>query len=268
MRENGMKSLWRTGATTIGAWLCMPSSFSAEVVAHAGYDYVCIDTQHGLIGFETALHMLQAISTTGTTPIVRVPSNEFGIINKMLDAGAMCIIVPMVNTPEEARRAVEACRYHPEGARSYGPTRAAYYAGSDYFRRANAEVACIPMIETQQAVARVDEILSVPGIDAAYVGPADLSITLGERPAPDNGGAFEEARLRIAAACAQHGVVAGIHANSSLVAKHQSAGYRMITVVMDYTVLTAGMAVELQHSREGAGLAPAAVPDQTSGLTA
>src|SRR5207344_2753017 len=107
---------------------------------------------------------------------MRVPWNEFGIINKVLDAGAMGIVIPMVNSPEEANATVSACRYFPDGARSYGPARPYWYAGADYFEHANEEIACIPMIETAQAVERVDDIMSVPGIDAVYVGPADLSV--------------------------------------------------------------------------------------------
>ena len=158
--------------------------------------------QHGVIDYQVAVTMLLALSTGDCTPIVRVPWNEPGIIGKMLDAGAMGIIIPMVNSVDEARAAVAACRYAPVGARSYGPTRAAIYAGADYFAHANEQVACIPMIETKRALDDLDAILAVPGIDAVYVGPADLSITLGLPPRMDNGGAFEEARLTIAEACA------------------------------------------------------------------
>lgn len=233
MRENRVKAMWRRGEPAYGAWLTIGSSYSAEAVAHQGFDYVCIDMQHGIIGFETAVTMLQVIGTTDATPFVRVPSNDFATIGRMLDAGAMGIVVPMVNSADQARAAVAACRYYPKGARSYGPTRAVYYAGADYFANADAEVACIPMIETKQAVERLDEILAVAGIDAAYVGPSDLSITLGLPPGPDNGGAFEEARLHIAKSCAAQGVVAGMHANATLAAKHVAVGYRMITIFND-----------------------------------
>ena len=130
------------------------------------------------------------------TPLVRVPWNEPGIIGKTLDAGARGVIIPMVNSVAEAEQAVRACRYAPAGARSYGPLRANYYAGSDYFEHANDDVLCIVMIETKEAVARVDEILSVPGIDAVYVGPADLSVTLGLPPAPDQVAASLQRRAR------------------------------------------------------------------------
>lgn len=246
MRTNTVKEKWTRGEVTHGAWLSIPSSFSAEVMAHQGFDWVCIDMQHGVVDYQVAVTMLQAIGTTETIPFVRVPWNEPGIIGKMLDAGAMGVIIPMVNSVEEARAAVAACRYFPDGARSYGPTRAAYYAGNDYFAGANREIACIPMIETRQAVERLDDILSAPGIDAVYVGPADLSITLGLQPRMDNEGPFEEARLRIAERCAKYGVTAGIHANASLAAKHEAAGYRMITVSGDVVAIAAGAAADLK----------------------
>lgn len=246
MRANRLKARWRDGGVAYGAWLTIPSSISAEAVAHQGFDYVCVDMQHGIIGYEAAVTMLQGIGTSDATPIVRVPWNEFSIIGRMLDAGALGVIVPMVNSADEARAAVSACRYFPAGARSYGPTRAAVWAGADYFARANDEVACIVMCETAPAVEALPAIVAVPGIDAVYVGPADLSITLGLPPAPDNGGAFEEARLRIAGACHAAGVVAGMHANAALAAKHAAAGYRMITVTHDFGALSAGTAADLR----------------------
>src|SRR5437773_105781 len=129
MRTNTVKEKWAQGEVTYGGWLSVPSSFSAEVMAHQGFDWVNIDMQHGVIDYQVALTMLQAISTTPTIPFVRVPWNEFGIIGKVLDAGAMGVIIPMVNSVEEAKAAVAACRYFPYGSRSFGPARAAYYAG-------------------------------------------------------------------------------------------------------------------------------------------
>ena len=251
MRENAAKAKWRRGEVTYGAWLSIPSAFSAETVAHAGFDWVCIDMQHGVIDYQVAVTMLLALSTGDCTPIVRVPWNEPGIIGKMLDAGAMGIIVPMVNSVDEARAAIAACRYAPVGARSYGPTRATLYAGDDYFSHANEQVACIPMIETKRALDGLDAILDVPGIDAVYVGPADMSITLGLPPGMDNGGAFEEARLRIAAACAKRGIAPGIHGNASLAAKHAAAGYQMITIHSDIAAIASGAVADLALVRGG-----------------
>ena len=249
MRENSVKARWRAGEVAYGGWLSIPSSLSAEIMANEDFDYVCIDMQHGAIDYQLALTMLQAISTTATMPFVRVPWNDPGIIMKMLDAGAMGVIIPMVNSVEEAQTAVAACRYHPAGNRSFGPLRATMYAGADYFAHANDEVACIPMIETEQAVESLDDILAVDGIDAVYVGPADLSITLGQPPAMANEGRFEEARLRIAAACTAHGVVAGIHASAALVAKHAAAGFQLVTISSDQGGVRAGARSDLELAR-------------------
>ena len=163
MRENSLRAIWDGGGFALGGWLTVPSGVSAEIMAHGGFDWVCIDMQHGMIDFSHVVPMLQGISSTDTTPLVRVPRNEPGIIGKCLDAGAWGVIVPMVNTADEARAAVAACRYAPAGIRSYGPLRANYYAGFDYFSRANDEVLCIVMIETTVAVANVDEIRGRPG---------------------------------------------------------------------------------------------------------
>lgn len=257
MRTNTVKAKWASGEVTFGAWLSIPSSFSAEIMANQGFDWVCVDMQHGVLDYQVALTMLQAIGATATIPFVRVPWNEPGIIGKALDAGAMGVIIPMVNSVAEAKQAVAACRYFPQGARSFGPTRATYYAGTDYFTGANREVACIPMIETRQAVEHLDEILAVPGIDAVYVGPADLSITYGLPPGMANGGAFEEARVLIAKKCAEHGVTAGIHANASLAEKHASAGYRMITISGDAVAIPMQAQADLKTARGAASGAKA-----------
>jgi 4-hydroxy-2-oxoheptanedioate aldolase len=252
MRENTVKRAWREGKITYGAWLSLPNAFSAEVMAHQGFDWLCIDMQHGLIDYQAALGMLQAISTTPTIPFVRVPWNEPGIIGKALDAGAYGVIIPLVNTREQAEAAVGACRYAPVGYRSYGPLRAGYYAGPDYGSNANQEIACIPMIETATALGNLDDILSVPGIDAVYVGPADLSLTLGLEPRMDQDApSFEEARQTISAACQRHGIVPGIHANASLAKKHADAGYRMITISTDVGAMSSQAAADLRSVRSG-----------------
>jgi 4-hydroxy-2-oxoheptanedioate aldolase len=251
MRENTVKRAWREGKVTFGAWLSVPSSFSAEVMAHQGFDWLCIDMQHGVIDYQAAVGMLQAISSTDTIPFVRVPWNEPGIIGKALDAGAYGVIVPLVNTVEQARAAISACRYAPDGARSFGPTRAAFYAGADYAAHANGEIACIPMIETVTALENLDDILSLPGIDAVYVGPADLSLTLGLPPAPyHDDPRFADAHRRIADACRDHGIVAGIHANAALAPKHVGTGYRMVTVSSDVAAMAGAAARDLRSVRE------------------
>lgn len=250
MRENTVKAKWRAGEVTLGGWLAIPSTFTAEIMAYRGFDWICLDMQHGLIDYADAVRMIQTINATDTVPIVRVPDNDFGFINRMLDAGAMGIIVPLVNSAAEARRVVDACRYYPAGSRSMGPTRISVSAGAGYGARANDEIACIPMVETKEAVENLDEILGVEGVDAVYIGPADLSITLGLPPGLDNGGAFEEARHAVARACKAHGVVAGIHADATLAAKHASAGFQMITVSIDFRGLIRAASDDIALARE------------------
>ena len=144
MRENCLKRLWQEGKIALNAWLTIPSAWSAEVMAHVGYDALTIDLQHGLIDYQTALAMLQAISTTAVVPLVRAPWNEPAMIMRLLDAGAYGVICPMVNTRLEAEAFVQACRYPPAGNRSFGPSRATIYAGEDYFSFANQTVLTLP----------------------------------------------------------------------------------------------------------------------------
>ena len=239
----------------------VPSSVSAEVFAHAGFDWLCIDMQHGLIDYQAAVTMLQAISTTGAVPIVRVPWNEPGIIMKTLDAGAYGVIIPMVNSREEAQAAASACRYAPRGARSYGPGRAVLYAGPDYFPAADDEVCCVVMIETKQALEDLDNILSVPGIDAAYIGPSDLSVSLGLRPGYDHDDAvFVRAIDAVLDACRRYDVIPGVHAgNVNVARKRIDQGFLMVEMCDDYGTLARGAAATLRALRgEDAGAERAA----------
>lgn len=239
MRPNRLKELWQRGGAALNGWLSIPSAFSAELMAHQGFDSLTIDVQHGLMGYETALTMLQAISTTDVTPLARAPWNEPGIIMKLLDAGAYGIICPMVNSRAEAEAFVGACRYPPGGYRSFGPTRARLYGGDDYPEQANSHVLTFAMIETAAALERADEIMSTPGLDAIYVGPADLSQSLGGPERFD----YTDARLvaaldAILAAARRHNVAAGLHCASASYARHAIArGFRFVTVQSDAAYL-------------------------------
>ncbi len=245
-----LRERWRNGDTTLGGWLGTPSDVVAEVTARAGFDYVCIDTQHGAIEYSDAVGMVQAILLGGASPIVRVPWNEPGIIGKVLDAGAHGVIVPMVNTVEEAEAVVRSARYAPTGSRSFGPTVAALRA-PDYPAWAADNIAVIPMIETAQALDNIDDILAVPGIDAIYVGPADLSLSLGLPPGNnDDNPVFADAYSKIVDACARADVVAGCHATGSLTPKRTAAGFRMVTVTADLVAARIGFQLELRRARE------------------
>lgn len=235
MRENKLKSIWARGEAVVNGWLSIPSAFSAEVMAHQGFDSLTVDMQHGVIDYQVAVTMLQGISTTGAMPMARVPWNDPARLMKILDAGAYGVICPMVNTRAEAEALVRACKYPPRGYRSWGPVRASLYAGADYGDHANDDIVVMPMIETAEAMKNLDEILSVPGVDGVYVGPSDLSLALGLKPRLDQTDApVVEAQQKIAEACKRHGVVAGIHNSTAAYAlKMIAQGYQFVTLASD-----------------------------------
>ena len=248
-----LRERWAAGEETLGFWLSVPSIVVAEITGRQPVAYVCIDNQHGAIDYQASVGMIQVIDLVGGTPIVRVPWNEPGIIGKMLDAGAHGLVVPMVNTREQAEAVVRSARYAPDGSRSWGPVMAGM-RHADNRTWAAENIAVIPMIETVEAISNLDEILSVPGIDAIYVGPADLSISLGLGPYSNDGNPiFDDALATIVAGCRRHGVVPGIHTTGPQVQRRRDEGFRMITVTSDALALRAGYASELAAA---AGSAP------------
>lgn len=247
MRPNTVLQNLRQGKPQIGAWLGIGNSSSAEVMAHQGFDWLCVDTQHGAIDFSTALPMLQAISNTPTMPFVRVPWNEPSIIMKYLDAGAYGIIVPMIETKEDAEAAVWAMRYPPVGMRSSGPFRATLYAGADYQDHANDELLLAVMIETPKALENLDAIASVPGVDALYIGPSDLSqaLGLGPRYNADNP-KHAETVTKIREACERHGKIPGVHTNGNvLTSRYIKEGFKMVMLTTDSAGMVSGAQREL-----------------------
>ncbi|MCH2416734.1 MAG: aldolase/citrate lyase family protein [Acidimicrobiales bacterium] len=227
--------------TAFGCWLKVPSSVTAEVAALSGFDYVCIDMQHGFSDRNDLIPMLQAIQPHSPRAIVRVPSNEPSVIGWALDAGATGVIVPLVNSAEEAEKAVKACLYPSKGNRSMGPTRAERVFGEEYVQGVENSIQCLPMIETLDALNNLESILSVDGVDSIYVGPSDLSVNLG-LPKGNNDGnpKFDEALEMIVSSCEKYNVVPGIHANSSLADIRQQQGFRILTVVEDDGAMSTG----------------------------
>jgi 4-hydroxy-2-oxoheptanedioate aldolase len=258
MWVNPVKQAWKEGRQTIGAWLSLPGSFTAELMAHQGFDWLTIDMQHGLIDYSDVVHMLQAISITNVTPFVRVPWNDPPTIMKVLDAGAEGVVVPLVNNAEEAERAVGAVRYPPRGFRSSGPIRAALHRGGDYQQRAAEQIAVILMVETKDGIANLDEICSVDGVDAIYVGPSDLSYALGMPPRMDNPDPVHvETVHRILDTCKKHNVAAGIHTGGvEFSARWLERGFQMVTLTSDANCLTRMASLMLADVRQKAGLAP------------
>ena len=235
MRKNTVREIWARGEAVVNGWLSIPSGFSAEVMAHQGFDSLTVDMQHGVVDYQTGVSMLQGISTTGVIPFARVPWNDPARLMKILDAGAYGVICPMINTREQAEALVQACKYPPRGFRSWGPVRASLYMGTDYGDHANDDVIVMPMIETAEALKNLDDILSVPGVDAIYVGPSDLSLALGCKPRLDQTDPpVVEAQQMIVTACKKHGVVAGIHnATAAYSVKMIAEGYQFVTLASD-----------------------------------
>ncbi|MBS0334267.1 MAG: 2,4-dihydroxyhept-2-ene-1,7-dioic acid aldolase [Proteobacteria bacterium] len=242
MRENRLKALWAEGKPAINSWCALPGGFSAELMANHGWDAVTVDTQHGVIGYAEMLAMLQAISTTAATPLVRVSWNQPGEIMRALDAGAYGIICPMINTPVECAAFVGACRYPPDGFRSSGPTRAVIYGGADYPAHANREMLTFAMVETADGLANVEAIAATPGLDAIYIGPSDLSLALGGPPgqdsdAPELMAAFD----RILGAAHAAGRKAGVHCASTAYARKMiERGFDLVTAGVDTRYMAAG----------------------------
>jgi 4-hydroxy-2-oxoheptanedioate aldolase len=242
VRENRLRTLWRNDQAAVNGWLAFANSFSAEVMAHQGWDSLTIDLQHGVVDYQAMVGMLQAISTTATVPVVRVPWLEPGIIMKALDAGAYAIICPMINTREDAQKLVAYSHYAPRGTRSFGPVRALLYGGADYPAEANDTIVTFAMIETAQALDNLDDILAVEGLDAIYIGPSDLSLALGCKPTFDDvEPKVAQAIEHILARAQAHGVVAGIHNGRPDVARARIAkGFRFTTVSSDARLMAAG----------------------------
>ncbi len=254
MRENRLRQAWKQGGAIVNGWLAIPTGFSAETMAHQGWDSLTIDMQHGVVDYQAAVNMLTAISTTQTVPVVRVPWLEPGILMKMLDAGAYALICPMVNTREDAERLVAATHYPPMGNRSMGPIRATLYGGADYQPKANETIVVFAMIETRQALDNLDAILSVPGLDAVYIGPADLSLALGCTPQFDDVEPPVAAAIdHILARAKAHGVVAGIHNGTPEAAlKRIAKGFQFVTIASDARLMAAGSQQVLAKMRSSA----------------
>jgi 4-hydroxy-2-oxoheptanedioate aldolase len=245
--DNKLQALLRAGGRAVGASCTIPSSFSAEVVAHCGPDYVMVDLQHGLASFGELVPMLQAIAVHGPTPLVRVPHRDLATAQRVLDAGAQGVIVPMVETRAEALAAVSACRYPPEGERSFGPVRARMHVGADP-EVANREILCFVQVETTRGLEHLEEIAGCPGITGIYAGPMDLGLTL--RAAGGSDADTDAALDRIVVACQKAGVVPAVHTGTGAsAARLFESGFTMVTIGTDSVALRAGYSSELEAAR-------------------
>lgn len=253
MRPNHLRQIARDGKAIVNAWLSIGAPYAAEAIAHQGFDAATIDGQHGMIGFETALAMLQAVSATPAIPLVRPSGLDPAEIMRFLDAGAYGIICPMISTPQDAATLVRACRYPPLGERSFGPARGLLYGGGDYLHRANDEILVLAMIETRAGLDNLDAILAVEGLDGVYVGPNDLGLALGHAPANEpNAPAMVEAIEHIRARTRARGLIAGIFCSDGPAAAMRAAqGFNLVTPGNDAALLRATMAQNVRAARQG-----------------
>lgn len=252
-----LRAALRDGPPLLGAWLQLESPMAAEIAGRLGFDWVGIDAQHGMIGYDGMVRMLQAVAIGGAHAIVRVASADAAAIGRALDSGAAGVIVPMVEDAEQAERAVAACRYPPSGVRSWGPIRPAL-AGGYAPEQAEREVACIAMVETRRGVEAVERIAAVEGLDGVLVGPSDLALSLGGPPSATLTDPLVEPHVRrIEAACRDAGVTLGaITPGPDHVAAYLSAGCRLVSAWRDVQGMTAAAGAALATAR-AAGAASA-----------
>jgi len=242
----------RNREDSIGYWVTLDAPPATERIARLGYDFVCLDEQHGMMGYSGILNGILAIDAgRSAVGMVRVGENSERLIERALDAGAVGVIVPMINTPEQAAHAVAATRYAPQGVRSYGPARSALRIGPRPVD-ANDSTLVIAMIETLEAVRNIESICAVDGLDGVYVGPSDLSIALGGAfpydPSVDD--EYEQALRSVADAARAAGVAAGIHAPDGLTAAHRMGrGYTFACIANDLTHLEMSAATHLHAAQ-------------------
>ena len=255
MRPNRVREKLRRGEPSIGTWLCLPDPTAARLLACVGFDWLTVELEHAPVNIETAVETFGVVAAqgalgTGTVPLVRVPFNTTENIKRVLDNGAFGIVVPMVNSREEAQAVVDAARYAPLGKRSVGGFLHAVNFGTDpgtYYDRANEEVLVVVQTEHVDAVERADEILSVPGIDAFFIGPNDLLKSMGRRPAMDSDDpGFVVAIDHLLAMGRKHGVAAGIHTTDAAAARRRvEQGFQFVAVASDVAMLLAKAQAEL-----------------------
>ncbi len=249
MRPNPLKVLFAQGKPALVAWQQVPAPFVGELLGHSGVDAVCLDLQHSPIFVEQAVPIMQAISSTPATPIVRVSANRFEEINRVLDNGAYGVIAPLINTVADAQEFMRACLYPPQGERSWGAPRGLIYGGDDYFTHANDTILKLAMIETGTALTNLEAILKVSGLDGVFIGPSDLSISLKGSPALDwEQGALADAIQYVRKTTKAAGKYAAIWCPGVPMAKAMvAAGYDMVVVGPDTLVLKSEFASRVQQ---------------------
>lgn len=257
MKKNSVREQLKAKQCTVGCFLGLGSPNAAELLARAGFDWLVIETEHSALDSAQVEHMLMAIQGTETVPLVRLPSSAPVYIQRALDVGAMGIVVPLVRTAEEAKAIVAATRYPPQGTRGFGPLRAAHYMfdTQEYFYRANENLLVVLIVETKEAVQNLEAIAAVPGVDALFLGPFDLCLSLGLDPMKQPHAEVDGVIERLLSVGQKSNVAIGIHAMTpEQLLKRQSQGFRMISYSTDYMMLAdaarAGLAA-FRHQTPG-----------------
>jgi 4-hydroxy-2-oxoheptanedioate aldolase len=248
---NKIREIWAAGGTAVVGWLQVPSALSAESLARCGYDGLVLDLQHSPIDYATAVEMITAIEVGGTLPMARLAANEAGEVMKLLDSGALGIIVPMIESAAEAERFASALHYPPRGSRSFGPRRPALKHGSAYHSIASNTFVSFAMIETAQGIRNLDEILATDGIDGVFIGPSDLALALGRPPAPDSTDSLVMETIRhIRERAHAAGKRAGIFCVDPVFARAKAAeGFDLVSLASDLSLLTRAATDSLAQMR-------------------
>jgi 4-hydroxy-2-oxoheptanedioate aldolase len=221
---------------TLGGWCHLESPFAVEAMASAGFDWCCLDMQHGTVRDDDVVGLLQAVQAGGGTAYLRVPGTDAPLIGAVLDAGAAGVIVPQVSTPEQARAAVAACRYSPDGTRSWGPLRPKLATARPDPAVLGA-AACYVMVEDRAGVENAAAIAAVPGLTGILAGPADLALDLWGDPYLASEPRTVEALAPVVAACRANGITAGVFCGTGNVGRWHTAGFTMLAVESDSTLL-------------------------------
>jgi 4-hydroxy-2-oxoheptanedioate aldolase len=245
-----LKQRLRAGETLTATWLGINHPFVAELIVRQGFDVGVIDMQHGLQNLSDIATMLQAVQPHALG-MVRVPWTDHATLMKVLDMGAEGVIVPLVNTSEEAKMIVSACLYPPLGIRSFGPTRAAQVF-ANYTQKANDNVTIFAMIETAEGLANLEDICKTPGLTGIFIGPADLSYALGLEPKADNLEPKHVATVKhIIATCRHHNLVVGIYGDDvSYLRQAVTWGIGLVVVATDSRLLSGGAKGKLESFRK------------------
>lgn len=256
MRPNTVKRALKAGQPSVGTWLSLGSITAARFLARAGFSWLTVDIEHSLVDWETATHMFGSIADAGCVALARVPANRHDHIKRVLDNGAMGVVVPMVNSRQEAEDAVAACLYPPVGNRSVGGSVHALNfntSANDYYKHANNEIAIILQCEHIQSVENADAIFSVPGIDAIFVGPNDLAASMTSKEGrPPSAQATQEAMDHILKTCKKHGVAPGVHCGSAdEVNARIPEGWQFMAITSELKMMLNGAAQEVKKLTGG-----------------